>query len=197
MLSNYLRVPATKHQRRLYTVFGVHAAAEPLLRLCAKIALTRKVRILDCGNRSDMYAVAKTLRPLTTDPATAMARVRLSRAFTCYQVEALLASNRSVLSNDLPKDTPVIVLDLLATFLDESINDQEIRRLFHESINHLQYIAQHTVVFIGISPIPTVATPTRSELVYELQRNTQEFIRLDDRSALTSNTTPVQLSLLG
>jgi hypothetical protein len=48
--------------------------------------------------------------------------VRLSRAFTCYQMLALLAETPA-------GGPPTLVLDLLDTFYDESVPLHESRRL--------------------------------------------------------------------
>ena len=103
----------------LTVIQGPHAASGLLLQICAKLALRGPVRILDCGNRSDMYQVARELRPLTRDPATAMQRIHLSRAFTCYQAEALLGQNRG------QSQTPILIFDLLATYLTKAFPNRK------------------------------------------------------------------------
>ncbi len=61
-----------------------------MLDLAARLSFTGPLYMLDCGNRSNMYRVARTLRFLTSDPVAMLKNIRLSRAFTCYQVVALL-----------------------------------------------------------------------------------------------------------
>lgn len=161
-------------QTGLYTISGPHAAGTPLLQLAAHLALNRTVRILDCGNRGDMYRIAKTLRGLTPDPAAVMSRVLLSRAFTCYQAEALLRSSR-----DLTR-TPVLVLDLLATFLDESVGAPEIDRLSRDTLDHLKTIAAKNFVIVSVNP-PNEAATRFAALWNGLTRLSAEFIQLDER----------------
>ena len=162
-------------QSGLYTISGPHAAGTPLLQLAAHLALNRTVRILDCGNRGDMYRIAKTLRGLTPDPVAVMSRVLLSRAFTCYQAEALLRNSR-----DLAR-TPILILDLLATFLDESVGTSEIGRLFRDTQDHLKTIAAQNFVIVSVSP-PGEATAERAALWNGLTRLSTGFIQLDERS---------------
>jgi len=82
--------PGAALSRGLLVVFGEHGGAARMLDLTARLSLRGPLYLLDCGNRSNMYRVARTLRTLTDDPVAVMRNIRLSRAFTCYQVVALL-----------------------------------------------------------------------------------------------------------
>ena len=75
---------------RRFLAIGAHALSNKMLELIAKLSLAQRVTVLDCGNRSNMYSVAKLIRPYTSDPVRVMCNIRLSRAFTCYQVLAML-----------------------------------------------------------------------------------------------------------
>ncbi len=116
-----------------------------------------------------MYTVAKELRRLTNDPAAAMNRISISRAFTCYQVEALLNSVRSF------QHTPILILDLLATFFDESVCDGEIQRLYANSLNCLREISQSNLILIGAKGIPARAQK-RAGMMVELRDIADDFI---------------------
>ncbi len=171
----------------LTVIQGPHAASGLLLQICAKLALRGPVRILDCGNRSDMYQVARELRPLTRDPATAMQRIHLSRAFTCYQAEALLGQNRG------QSQTPILIFDLLATYLDESVSKQEAERLFDDTLDHLQKMSRKNPVLVGIRPLPAIALD-RSNLPLRLQKAADESFQLMEISQ-QAETNDDQLSL--
>ncbi len=67
---------------QIYLVVGQHALSEKMLQLIAALSLKQRLTVLDCGNRSNMYAVAKLIRPFTDDPVNVMNHIRLSRAFT-------------------------------------------------------------------------------------------------------------------
>lgn len=116
-----------------------------------------------------MYTVAKELRRLTNDPAAAMNRISISRAFTCYQVEALLNSVRSF------QHAPILILDLLATFFDESVCDGEIQRLYANSLNFLREISQSNLILIGAKGIPARAQK-RAGMMVELRDIADDFI---------------------
>ncbi len=127
---------------------GPHAAAPQLLTLCAHISVTRELRLLDFGNRADMYYTARRLRELTRDPSAAMSNIRLQRAFTCCQAAALLTEL------DTPPNTPLIILDLLMPFLDENLKPRERQRLFDTVRARLEALKLTRTVFIGVKPLP-------------------------------------------
>ncbi len=109
--------------------------------MLAALALRGRVLVVDGGNCFDAYALARALRRRTTQVQPALQSVRLSRAFTCYQMVAMLA--------ELPVDgTPVIVLDMLSTFLDENVRFAKRQRLLDESLNLLRRISQGAPVAV-------------------------------------------------
>lgn len=179
---------AQRQQRGLYVVSDRHAASDPLLQLGAHLSLSGIVRVLDCGNRADMYLIARTLRPLTADPVSAMRNIRLSRAFTCYQVETLLSRC------DALEQVPVLVLDFLSTFTDESVSDDEVQRLFHDSVAHLRRLSGRNIVMVGVKPLTDVISK-RVDLLTELMRLCDDFVRLNEPETLTAEAAE-QLSLL-
>jgi energy-converting hydrogenase Eha subunit H len=114
-----------------------------LMTMIAALAVSGCVYVIDGGNRFDGYALARALRRRTADIQTALKQVWLSRAFTCYQMMAVLA--------ELPPDgTPVIVLDMLATFLDENIAMKKRQRLLDNSLGLLRRISQEAPVAIWV-----------------------------------------------
>ena len=141
-------------------IYGPHAASGYLLGICAEIAVQRPLRLLDFGNRCDMYFTARQLRLLTLDPVRAMRNIRLQRAFTCYQALALLRQ----LEEPEP-DMPVIILDLLAPFLDENIQPREIDRLFGASVEQIRNAMQIRPLLIGVKPVPQRLEQTRMGLL--------------------------------
>lgn len=130
--------------------YGAHAASEFLLGVSARFALSVPVTLLDFGNRCDMYFTARELRGLTRDPAAAMKRIRLRRAFTCYQAVNLLETQRGELH-------PLVILDLLTPFLDENIQQQEAVRLFYKALQDIHEIGEKRRILIGIRSIPVQA----------------------------------------
>jgi hypothetical protein len=137
----------------LMVVFGPHAGTSMMLDLAARLTLLGPLYILDCGNRSNMYHVARALRPLTTDPAAMLKNIRLSRAFTCYQVLALLEKVQ-------PRaGVPILVFDLLSTFLDESVQVDESSLLFKKTLRRILVASQFTPVVVSAKPLLSISSP--------------------------------------
>ena len=93
------------------------------------------LRVLDGGNRFNAYTVARAARGRQEAPSRdirgILNRITVSRAFTCYQVLSLLESTPAIQS-------PFVVLDLLSTFYDESVQTGERKRLLRSCIAHLE-----------------------------------------------------------
>lgn len=172
----------------LLVVFGEHGGASLMLDLAARLSLHGPLYLLDCGNRSNMYRVARTLRTLTNDPVAVMRNIRLSRAFTCYQVVVLLEKAAS------HPGAPVLVLDLLATFLDESVQIQESSLLFNCALQYLSVLGQSAPVVISAKPLLSLSAP-RSGLLEQL-KGAANVIWEENVLPASRRTAGVQLSLL-
>jgi len=169
----------------MLVVFSEHGGAALMLDLAARLSLRGPLYLL--GNRSNMYRVARTLRTLTADPVTVLRQIQLSRAFTCYQVVTLLEKIAS------GKGTPVLVLDLLATFIDESVQASESSQLFERALQCLLAISAHSPVVVSSRPLLLLSAP-RFGLLEQLKRAASEVWEEDE--VLPSRATDVQLSLL-
>ena len=79
-------------------------------------------------------------------------RIRLSRAFTCYQLVALLKGTPA-------EPVPTLVLDLLSTFYDENVSTEESLRLLQECVVHLRRLNRLAPVAVSIRPGPPESRP--------------------------------------
>ena len=127
-------------------------AIQPLLGLAARLALRAPLRVLDGGNCFNAYVVAQILRPALPqarqqmqEMEAALERIRVARAFTCYQMVTLL---------DETPATPVatLVLDLLATFRDETVPLAERQRLLEHCLERLKNLAAAAPLIVSVSP---------------------------------------------
>lgn len=126
---------------KISLVVAPRAVLSSLMSMLATLALRGQAIVIDGGNCFDAYALARALRTHTHRVQDALKQVWLSRAFTCYQMVAMLA--------ELPVDgTPVIVLDMLATFLDENVNFNKRLQLLDSSLGLLKRISQGAPVAI-------------------------------------------------
>lgn len=115
-------------------VVAPHAANPLMLELAARLAVEQPVRVLDGGNRFNVYPVAKGVRRRTSRLEETLGRVTLSRAFICYQLLALLEESPNT-------SAPTLLLDMLTTFLDESVPLPECRCLLGKCLPHLCRLA--------------------------------------------------------
>ena len=147
----------------LLVLFGPHAGGGRMLDLAARLSLRGPLYMLDCGNRSNMYRVARELRGLTGDPAGMLKNIRLSRAFTCFQVYALLEKL-------VPEaGVPVLVMDLLATFMDESVQAAESALIFTRTLDCIERTSRVAPVVVSAKPLLSISSP-RLGLLAELKR---------------------------
>lgn len=145
-------------QPRLMLFWGAHTPTRTLLTaLTALAAKNHPLRVFDGGNRFDGYFVARLARRFShrsngngkranhggaIDPHAVLSRIRLSRAFTCFQLAELI-------ENTPPGADPLFVLDLLATFYDESVPLRDTERLLLTTISHLKRLAAFGPVIVG------------------------------------------------
>ena len=121
------------------------AARAAMLELTARLAPHGIVRLLDGGNRFNFYYVARAIRRQTAQLTRALGNIRISRAFTCYQMITLLDETPAA-------PYPTLVLDLLATFYDESVPFEESRRLLNSALNHLRRLSATAPLVVSIRP---------------------------------------------
>jgi hypothetical protein len=125
------------------------AMREPVAELAARLALNGPLTVLDGGNRFQAYRVAQLLRQQTTQVDSAAKRLFIRRAFTCYQVLALLEDTPALRQ-------PYLLLDMLATFYDEQVNEREARRLLQACLRQVERLRQCAPVVMTLAP-PLVA----------------------------------------
>jgi hypothetical protein len=136
---------------------GSHAATEAIFPIIARLSTESKIMVLDCGNRFNVFPLAREIRKITPKVTTSLKNISIARAFTCYQVVALLSS-LAILPDY------AIVLDLLSTFYDENVPVVERKRLLLESIVHLRRLSVPSPVLVTTKPLASVREPARVEL---------------------------------
>ncbi len=145
-------VPA---QPGLLVLVAPYAGRENMLVIAARLALRGPLRVLDGGNRFNAYVVARMLRYLGADRLPqSLAQIQVARAFTCYQMVKLLEQTP-------PPSLPLLVIDLLDTFYDESASLDERRRLGQYCATRLRSLGQQAPVVVSLRPPrPPLTDPT-------------------------------------
>jgi uncharacterized protein (DUF58 family) len=163
-----MNAPLIPFPGNLLLVLAPSSGGAIMWNLLARLACQGSVLVLDGGNRFNLHAVARALhgqlpRSSERDPGRALehalARVRLSRAFTCYQMETLL-------KEIIPQPVPILVLDLLCTFYDESVSTEESQRILESCLGHLRRLNRVAPVAISAQPGPPTG---RRQLLETLQ----------------------------
>jgi len=120
-----------------------------LLDLAASLAQRGPLTVLDGGNCFNIYTVAQALRRGGADVRQALGRIQVARAFTCYQMAALV-SQPSPTCASLETTTPLMVLDFLNTFQDENVPLGERKRLLKSSLLALRQRCKAAPILVSI-----------------------------------------------
>jgi hypothetical protein len=111
------------------------------------------VIVLDGANRFDPYMASSFARKALISPERLLKRIRIARAFTCYQMatlmgEQLISLLRRGEATELLRKRWVILLGPLTTFLDEDVPEREVRPLFERSLRKIEGVASGRVPFL-------------------------------------------------
>ena len=113
----------------------------PVSSLLARLALQARLLVLDGGNRFQAFRIAREVRG---DRRT-LERIRVSRAFTCFQMAALLSSVDEA-------GEFIVITDFLSTFYDEAIPFAERSRLLESCLPHFQRLAVSNGLLVTVCP---------------------------------------------
>jgi hypothetical protein len=115
-----------------------------MLELANRLAQRGPLRVVDGGNRLDIYGLARKARRHSADLNGVLERIRVARAFSCRQMAALLDAT--------PGGAPLLIFDLLVTFYDEDETLDERRRLLGQCLARLQRLSLSGPVVVGAAP---------------------------------------------
>jgi hypothetical protein len=136
-----------------------------------------EIVVLDGANRFDPYTVSFFARKIWVPPEALLKKIRIARAFTCYQMSALMGEKLAAFLKGgairqglTPK---VILLGPLTTFLDEDVSEREASPLLERSLKKVDVLAAEGIsFFLFQSPVPL-----RSKRTY-LMRKLLQFSHL-------------------
>ena len=116
-----------------------------------------EVIVLDGANRFNPYTASSFARKALIPPESLLKRIRIARAFTCYQMAIMvgerlndLLSQRGAVAQ--PERGWIILLGLINTFLDEDVSEREVRPLFEKSLRKIEEIALRGIPFLLFQP---------------------------------------------
>jgi hypothetical protein len=141
-------------------LFGHSTCKRLLFFLCVRSQLLLKkgglnspVTYVDGGNTFDPYAVSAAAREYGLDPKSVLEKIFVSRAFTAYQLSALVFEK---LEETLKRhrSTVVIISDITGLFLDRDVPKKEGRDLFTKMTRYLSELASKRRAVIVASCFP-------------------------------------------
>ena len=155
-----------RRQGRLAFLFGEEALPRALSLTAASLARGEPVLLLDGGNSFDAYPIARAARRHGLSPEALLRRLFVSRAFTCHQMSALI---REKLGSEFRRlgARKAVILNLLHTFLDEDVPEEEACALLQGVVEGLQGIAQEGYSILGAEP-STQRPPLRMRALLEI-----------------------------
>ena len=131
-------------------IFGDGACGLALRALAGPLLRGEAVVAVDGANRFDPYEISRAARAMGGDGRAALSRIRVSRAFTCHQMEALLSRR---LPDALSRFDArlALVLGLPETFADADVPYAEACRVFRNCLGALRKLARAgtRVVLVG------------------------------------------------
>jgi hypothetical protein len=110
------------------------------------------VIVLDGANRFDPYMASSFARRALISPERLLKRIRIARAFTCYQMATMAVEKLSSLLSTESQKPWVILLGLITTFLDEDVPEREVRPLFERSLRKMEEMAVGGIPFFLFQP---------------------------------------------
>jgi len=115
------------------------------------------VIVLDGANRFDPYMVSYFAKKALIPPEGLLKKIRIARAFTCYQMATLMGERLPSLlrqkgATAQPSKPSVILLGPITTFLDEDVPEREVCPLFEKSLKKVEEMATEGTPFLLFQP---------------------------------------------
>ncbi len=129
-----------------------------ILAFAARLAEQTPLLVLDGGNQFNAYKVARAVR----GRSEILNGIKISRAFTCYQMLTLLEGLN-------PQRETVLLLDFLATFFDESAPFADRSRLLSISLEHIRRLSLTNGLLVTVHP-PAIVSAESDSLIAQLTR---------------------------
>jgi hypothetical protein len=125
--------------------------------------LGSNVVFIDGGNTFRLYQVARLARLHQLDPKQTLERIYLSRAFTAYQMTALILEKlkETVKKYDAKL---VIISDIAGFFLDKDVPEYEARRVYSQVTAYLSNFAKENNIVLIVTYPPHKETKRNSFL---------------------------------
>jgi hypothetical protein len=115
--------------------------------------LNTDVIFVDGANTFQPYQIARLAKVHQMDPKKVLDHILLTRTFTAYQMTKLILQN---LEEEIKRSNAklVIISDIVATFLDDDIHNEEAKKIYNQIITKLSIIAKQYQTIIIATHLP-------------------------------------------
>lgn len=147
--------------QKIVALLGESARVHPLIlqSLFIRAARGERLALVVGDNHFDVYRLARLARAHGFDPAVVLARLELSRPFTCHQLHHRIVT---LASQPTPPWQALYVIGLLDTFYDEDVRVPDAARLVQKTLTQLKTIAAHglpILLSMALPPAVSIASP--------------------------------------
>jgi hypothetical protein len=109
--------------------------------------LGSSVVFVDGGNTFQLYHIARLARLHRLDPKQTLEHIYISRAFTAYQMTALILEKLKEIIKQYDAKL-AIISDIAGFFLDKDIAETEARRVYNQVTAYLQNFAKENQIML-------------------------------------------------
>jgi hypothetical protein len=135
-------------------IYGSHAVNSLASLLCIRAQLPPQlgglgsnVVFIDGANTFRLYQITRLARIHQLDPKQALDRIYISRAFTAYQMAALILQKLEDAVKAYNAKL-VIISDIAAMFLDRDVQDEEAKRIYSQITTRLSKFARENQAIV-------------------------------------------------
>jgi len=118
-----------------------------------KGGLNSRVVYIDGGNTFDPYAVSAIAKEYGLEPKSVLEKIFISRAFTAYQLTALVFEKLEETMKRY-RSKLVVISDITGLFLDRDVPKTEGRDIFLKMTQHLSEVTSRRRAIIVASHLP-------------------------------------------
>src|ERR1700674_3594431 len=136
----------------------------------------KRILYLDGANQISPLLLARFARERGLDPSVFNCLVRVSRAFTCFQLTELIRRVPKFLETF--DGTVLIVTALPDLFFDEDVRDREARASFEHALEGLRYLAV-LPLSIAIFSDATSFKTSRRDFLHRLRKQANEVVKVE------------------
>jgi hypothetical protein len=138
----------------------------------------KRILYLDGANQISPLLIARFARERGLDPSAFNCLVRVSRAFTCFQLTELIRRVPKFLETFDP--SVLIVTALPDLFFDEDVRDREARASFENALEGLGKLAA-LPLSIAVFSDATSFNTSRRDFLHRLRKQANEVVKVEAR----------------